>query len=39
MIADDQFVVRQIMKVYLSEMGLADRVIFCKDGKEVVKYF
>ena len=27
------------MQVYLSELGLTDRVIFCKNGKEVVKYF
>ena len=39
MIADDQFVVRQIMQVYLDELGLLNRVIFCKNGEEVVEYF
>ena len=39
MIADDQFVVRQIMQVFLDEIGLRDRVIFCKNGEEVVQYF
>ena len=39
MIADDQYVVRQILKVYFSELGLLDRVMFCKDGVEVVDHF
>ena len=27
------------MKVYLDELGLLNRVIFCKNGEEVVDYF
>ena len=36
MIADDQFVVRQVIWMYLEELGLGDRVISCSDGEEVV---
>ena len=39
MFADDQFVVRQIMQVFFDEIGILDRVIFCKNGEEVVEYF
>ena len=27
------------MQVYLDELGLLNRVIFCKNGEEVVEYF
>ena len=39
MFADDQFVVRQIMQVFFDEIGVLDRVVFCKNGEEVVEYF
>ena len=39
MIADDQYVVRWILNVYFSELGLLDRVMFCKDGVQVVDHF
>ena len=37
--ADDQFVVRQVMQVYFQELGILDRVLFCKNGDEVVDFF
>ena len=39
MIADDQFVVRQILEILLAEFGLKDRALVCKNGVEVVDYF
>ena len=36
-VADDQFVVRQILQVYFHEVGLSKRVLFCKNGSEVVE--
>ena len=39
MIADDQFVVRQVIWMYLENLGLGDEVISCSDGEEVVLYF
>ena len=39
MFADDQFVIRQIMQVFFDEIGVLDRVVFCKNGEEVVEYF
>ena len=32
MIADDQFVVRQIYQIFFDELGITDRLIFCEDG-------
>ena len=28
-----------MMRVYFSELGILDRVFFCKDGDEVVDFF
>ena len=39
MFADDQFVIRQIMQVFFDEIGVLDRVVFYKNGEEVVEYF
>ena len=39
MVADDQFVIQQVMTIILSELGLADRMISCKNGEEVVDFF
>ena len=36
-VADDQFVVRQILQFYFNEVGLSDRILFCKNGEEVVE--
>ena len=37
--ADDQFVVRQAMQVYFDELGILNRVMFCRNGEEVVQFF
>lgn len=39
MIADDQYVVRQVIEMYLRDLGLDERVILCKNGEEVIEYF
>ena len=39
MIADDQFVVRQVMDMHLTSLGLKDLVMLCENGEEVVRYF
>ena len=36
-VADDQFVVRQTLEVYFDDVVLSDRILFCKNGQEVVE--
>ena len=36
-VADDQFVVRQMFQAFFDEIVLSDRILFCKNGQEVVE--
>ena len=36
-VADDQFVIRQCLEVYFDDVVLSDRILFCKNGQEVVE--
>ena len=39
MVADDQFVVQQVMRVFFNELGILGRVLFCNNGEEVLEFF